>query len=146
MCENNSHGLFKTIQIISTVVEKREENEMFLQMSQNEKRRSLCMAIGMCFFFVIGLMLLMQGVFASTVDSSSASTMITSIVKVLSTICTVVGIIMGIVGLVKFIMAHANEQGPEQQKAIMWIAVAIILVIIPNVLSATATSWTSLIK
>lgn len=119
---------------------------MFLEMSQNEKRRSLCFVLGTGILLVIGLMLLMPGVFASSVDSSSASTMITSIVKVLSTICTVVGIIMGIVGLVKFIMAHANEQGPEQQKAIMWIAVAIILVIIPNVLSATATSWTALIK
>lgn len=119
---------------------------MFLETSQNKERKNLCFILGIGMLLMIGLTLLTPSAFASSVDSSSAATMITSIVKVLSTICTVVGIIMGIVGLVKFIMAHANEQGPEQQKAIMWIAVAIILVIIPNVLSATATSWTALIK
>ena len=78
--------------------------------------------------------------------TEAASTMITSVVSVIATLCTVVGIILGIVGLVKFIIAHANEQGPEQQKAIMWIAVAIILVIVPNVIKIVADNWTPLIS
>ena len=79
-------------------------------------------------------------------DEPSARKMIGSVVRIVTTLCTVVGIILGIVGLVKFIIAHANEQGPEQQKAVMWIAVAIILVIVPNVISAVANSWIPLIN
>lgn len=110
--------------------------------TKQDNRRNTIMVIGIAVLTVIGLYLFCPSVFANT----NADTMITSVVQIIATLCTVVGVILGIVGLVKFIIAHANEQGPEQQKAIMWIAVAIILIIVPNIISTVATNWSGLIN
>ena len=54
---------------------------------------------------------------------------IAEIVKtVLIAICSIVGGMFVIIGLIKFIISHANEDGPAQQKAIMMLATGIILI------------------
>ena len=74
----------------------------------------------------------------------AAESAFNAIFNVLKTITTVIGAIFLIVGIVRFIIAHANEDGPNQQKAAMLIATGIALVIIGPVLS-TLIPATSLI-
>ena len=66
---------------------------------------------------------------------TARDTAFTAIFNVLKTITTIVGAIFLIVGIVRFIIAHANEDGPNQQKAAMLIATGIALIIIGPVLS-----------
>lgn len=112
-------------------------------LTKPENRREFLTIGGVAILAVIGLYLFCPSVFAT---SEAVTTMLGSVVQIVATLCTVVGVILGIVGLVKFIIAHANEQGPEQQKAIMWIAVAIILIIVPNIIATVATDWGGLIN
>lgn len=62
--------------------------------------------------------------------NANATTVINLIVKVLKFIAITVGVIFVLVGIFKFSIAHANEQGPEQQKAIMMMATGLILILL----------------
>ena len=121
---------------------------MFL-LNASINKRYMIGILGCAILTIFGLLLFCPQVFAGGYvagDGSAPDVMIGSVVRIITTLCTVIGIILGIVGLVKFIIAHANEQGPEQQKAVMWIAVAIILVIVPNVIGAVANNWIGLVN
>lgn len=67
-----------------------------------------------------------------------------SIFRVVKIITTVLGAIFLIVGIVKFVIAHANEDGPSQQKAAMMIATGIALVVIGPLMNQII-QYTSLI-
>lgn len=60
--------------------------------------------------------------------------MIRAIVTVVCDIVMILGIIFVIIGLVKLVTAHANEDGPAQQKAATLLATGVVLVILPMVL------------
>ncbi len=60
--------------------------------------------------------------------------MIKAIVTVVCDIVMILGIIFVIIGLVKLVTAHANEDGPAQQKAATLLATGVVLVILPMVL------------
>jgi uncharacterized membrane protein len=62
--------------------------------------------------------------------AGSASAVIEGVVKIISMICNVVGIIFVLIGVVKVAIAHANEDGPAQQKAALMIATGIILIVL----------------
>jgi len=52
------------------------------------------------------------------------------IINVMKKICVIVGAIFALIGIVKIAIAHANEDGPAQQKAAMMLATGVILVIL----------------
>ena len=68
-------------------------------------------------------------VFAGNAESTG-STMITGIINIVIMMAVIVGVMFLLVGIVKFVIAHANEDGPGQQKAAMMIATGIALLVI----------------
>ena len=74
----------------------------------------------------------------STGDAATdtARDLVKDILIIVYNIVRIVGIIFIIIGLVKFVIAHANEQGPEQQKAAMMMATGVVLVLLPTILGA----------
>ena len=48
--------------------------------------------------------------------------------KIVKIICYIAGALFALTGIIKFAIAHANEEGPAQQKAIMMIATGVVLV------------------
>lgn len=77
--------------------------------------------------------------------TTSATAMIEALLKVVKLICNVMGIGFAIVGIVKFVIAHANEQGPEQQKAVQWMATGLVLVLL-GVLVLDAIPWAEMLS
>ena len=75
-----------------------------------------------------------NGTGGNTEANTLAQTMVGNILIIIYNIVTIVGIIFIIIGLVKFVIAHANEQGPEQQKAAMMMATGVVLVLLPTIL------------
>ena len=79
--------------------------------------------------------------------------MIKAIIVVVCNIVMILGIIFVILGLVKLVTAHANEDGPAQQKAATLLATGVVLVVLPMILkglnfpeklSSTFTTYNSL--
>ena len=60
----------------------------------------------------------------------SASTVMGMIVDVIKKICVIVGALFVLLGVVRIVIAHANEDGPAQQKAATMLATGLILVIL----------------
>ena len=60
--------------------------------------------------------------------------MIKAVVTVVCNIVMILGIIFIIIGLVKLVTAHANEDGPAQQKAATLLATGVVLVVLPAIL------------
>lgn len=58
-----------------------------------------------------------------------AQAMVKSVVGVLRVLLNIVGVIFAIVGVAQFMIANAQEDGPQKQKAIMFMATGVILVI-----------------
>ena len=77
--------------------------------------------------------------------TAAAEAMIEGILKVVKLICNVVGILFAIVGIVKFVIAHANEQGPEQQKAAVMMATGLVLVLL-GLLVLDTIPWTDMLS
>lgn len=67
---------------------------------------------------------------------TNGQNVIKGILSVVFLITNVVGIILTIVGFVKLVIAHANEDGPAQQKAALFIATGLVLVLVRIVMSA----------
>ena len=53
---------------------------------------------------------------------------------VLRTISTIVGAIMVLAGIFQYAPAHANDNGPDQQKGIMMLATGVVLIILFTVI------------
>ena len=70
---------------------------------------------------------------------------IDTVIMIMQIITNVVGILFAIIGIVKFAMAHENEDGPAQQKAVMMMATGIVLIILGtvvlNALKPTIKGW-----
>lgn len=74
--------------------------------------------------------------------ASNGKKVITGVLSVVFLITNVVGIIFVIVGFVKLVIAHANEDGPAQQKAALFIATGLILILVRIVLDKIGfASW-----
>lgn len=81
---------------------------------------------------------------ALAASSSQATAVIEALVSVLTLICSVVGAIMALVGFIKVIMAHADSNGPEQNKAAMMIGSGIALILLgPLLKTLNVASWIS---
>ena len=65
------------------------------------------------------------GTVYAEISSGDMAKMVRTIVKI---ICMIAGALFAITGIIKFAIAHANEEGPAQQKAIMMIATGVVLV------------------
>lgn len=70
----------------------------------------------------------------ATGDAAMGQDMIKAIVTVVCNIVMILGIIFVILGLVKLVTAHANEDGPAQQKAATLLATGVVLVVLPVIL------------
>ena len=68
--------------------------------------------------------------------SDSSKKVINGIVNVALLVAIVVGILLIIVGVIKFVVAHANEDGPGQQKAAMLLATGIALLLLGGIFKA----------
>lgn len=90
--------------------------------SKDTKRR-LQILLSVCILMLCYVMCF-HGIWAA----DATKTMVNAIVKVLCNLVIVVGVIFAAVGFVKIVLAYANENGPEQQKAAMMLAVGVVLV------------------
>ena len=94
-------------------------------------------------FMLIAIMLVMNShhAFAAaqvgTVSSAgqAATSAMDAVFGVIRLIMTVVGVLLLLVGLIKFIIAHANEDGPNQQKAAMMMAAGLALLVFAFVIN-----------
>ncbi len=83
--------------------------------------------------------------FPAALADGAADSVIDTVIMIMQIITNVVGILFAIIGIVKFAMAHANEDGPAQQKAVMMMATGIVLIILGtvvlNTLKPTIKGW-----
>ena len=114
-------------------------------LSKEERLRMLVALIGIAVFAAIGCLLFCGGAFASGTDDSHAATALNAVVIIICNIVRVVGAIFVIVGVVKFVISHANEQGPEQQKAILMIATGIVLIVVPTIITSLQSDFNEVI-
>lgn len=94
-------------------------------------------AIFVSIVFFATFMILNPQVYAS---SAAQVEIVNSFIKVIKMVARFVGVIFAIVGLVSLVTAHANEDGPAQQKAAQRIAVGLALVAIGPILDAINVS------
>ena len=102
------------------------------------------------FFMIMTIVMQLTGSFAFAAGDGNSSSggggasnnaaktkdAFTKLYGVVKIITTVIGAIFLLVGIVRFVIAHANEDGPSQQKAAMFIATGIALIAIGPVMSA----------
>ena len=92
------------------------------------------------FFMIMTIVMQLTGSFAfasgPSDNASKTKDAFTKLYGVVKIITTVIGAIFLLVGIVRFVIAHANEDGPSQQKAAMFIATGIALIAIGPVMSA----------
>ena len=89
--------------------------------------------------FVLTQIMLTVNIFADNTNYSaetSSTKVINGIINVALLIAIVVGILLIIVGVIKFVVAHANEDGPGQQKAAMLLATGIALLLLGGIFKA----------
>lgn len=67
---------------------------------------------------------------------SAANGALNGIKSIVSLITNIVGIILIIVGFVRYVMTHANDDGPSQQKAALFIGTGIALLLVGSIISA----------
>lgn len=79
-------------------------------------------------------------VFALT-ETEPAGEALKGIVSVVSLITNIVGIIFVVVGFVRYVMAHAQDDGPSQQKAALFIGTGIALFLVGTIISGM-NIWT----
>lgn len=83
------------------------------------------------------VMAILQYAFPVAFASGTASQALTGVIDLLVTgimvICGVVGVIITLIGIIKLIMAHANDDGPAQQKAATMIGTGIVLILFGTV-------------
>lgn len=120
------------------------------------RKREILLVVVLGALALIGMLLFFQPVFAvggqigvnqNTADmgQTGAQSMFTMILNIVCTIVIIIGVIFGIMGVVKFAIAHANDQGPDQQKAAIMLATGIVLIILPVILMANAEALQQII-
>ena len=81
---------------------------------------------------------------AAATAQAEAVDMLKQLVGAVCTIVMIIGALFCLVGIVKYAIAHAENQGPEQQKATMMLATGIVLMILPMILKNI--QWDSLVS
>lgn len=67
-------------------------------------------------------------------DNSAANAAVSAVFTVIKIICDIGGIFLILGGIIKYAIAHANQQGPDEMKAFQWIVAGIILALLGFVL------------
>ena len=62
---------------------------------------------------------------------------ITVAIRIIKIVATAAGALFTLVGVLKFAIAHANEDGPAQQKAVLMLAAGIVLVLFGSIVIDT---------
>ena len=103
----------------------------------NYKNQLKIKSLKIMLLFVLTQIMLTVNIFADNYDAKKSSTkVINGIINVALLIAIVVGILLIIVGVIKFVVAHANEDGPGQQKAAMLLATGIALLLLGGIFKA----------
>lgn len=77
-------------------------------------------------------------------NGNAAGQAIDALLSVLYLITNVIGVIFVVVGFVRIVIAHAQEDGPGQQKAAMFIGTGVALILLRVVMSSmNPASWIS---
>lgn len=92
------------------------------------------LAVSGLILFCFSLLWMTKGQIVMAAGQDDAQTLFTSVMRVVYNIVTIVGVFYTAMGIIKFIMSHANEQGPEQHKAIMQMAAGIMMIAIPTIM------------
>ena len=90
------------------------------------------------FVLIMGVIIFMGGMPAALADNAgtaAATDALGGVVKIVSLITNIVGIIFVVVGFVRYVMAHANDDGPSQQKAALFIGTGIALFLVGSILT-----------
>ena len=88
------------------------------------------------------LMYVFHPVFAGSKGGISGSDIADLVKTVIKVICYVVGALFAVIGIVKLAIAHADDSGPEQKKAVMMIATGGALVALGGILvDKIKASW-----
>ena len=105
----------------------------------NYKNKFNLKSLKIVLLFVLTQIMLTVNIFADDPNysaSTSSKKVINGIVNVALLVAIVVGILLIIVGVIKFVVAHANEDGPGQQKAAMLLATGIALLLLGGIFKA----------
>ena len=77
-------------------------------------------------------------------NTGAATEAINSLLSVLYLITNVIGVIFVLVGFVRIVIAHAQEDGPGQQKAAMFIGTGVALILLRMIMSnMNPAAWIS---
>lgn len=79
-------------------------------------------------------------VYASVVNEAAEA-----VTKVVKLIATAIGAIFILVGVLKFAISYSNDDGPQQQKAVMMLAAGLVLVLLSQLVldDLDIASWIS---
>ncbi len=99
---------------------------------------NVCVAASLAFVAAAALNLAPVAMAASAAEEA-----IDGIVSVLRLITGVIGAIFVLLGLVRLAIAHANEDGPAQQKAAVMLATGVVLLLFGTLILGTLnpSSW-----
>lgn len=104
-------------------------------MERSLKRKEMMFNVGtICIgaLFILGLYMLFPSVFAA--DDTPTKTVINIIVKIFRVTAVISGVVLILVGAFKYGMAHANENGPDEQKARGMIIGGIVLTLLFSII------------
>lgn len=105
-------------------------------MERSLKRKEMMFNVGtICIgaLFILGLYMLFPSVFAAE-DDTPTKTVINIIVKIFRVTAVISGVVLILVGAFKYGMAHANENGPDEQKARGMIIGGIVLTLLFSII------------
>lgn len=114
---------------------------MYTLAKTKENKRNIVFGIALIALLTAVTYLVFPQAFADV--NGTAKNVIDAVVSIVRLIVNVLGAIFALVGIVKFAIAHANEDGPAQQKAAMMIATGIVLLLMGTVIIKTLniSSW-----
>ena len=94
-------------------------------------------------YFLIAVaifILLKNNMFAFAGGKKAAEDAFKIVIKAVRVIGSVSGALFVLVGIIRFVISHANEDGPNQQKAALMIATGVALIIVVSIISSTDIS------
>ena len=111
----------------------------------SNRRREMLFNFLLAFAAIAFLTTVTMYAFPAAFAANEAESVVRGVIRIMQIITSIVGALFAIIGIVKFAMAHANEDGPAQQKSVMMMATGVVLVLLGTVvlgsLEDTIVGW-----